>query len=238
MALPASFGGRNLVIGGSNSNMIPFGSGGKGAIVSNRKQIPGGLPIFDETYDERTLSADAQYELARMPWEFKDRVWNTVNPLLTNLLGTGNGQANFSLVGGENSALPRLPNSFVFSPQQTQQAVNAARAQGDQGVATQKQQISSDLAGRGFSKRSPIAMALGLAADTGGRMSNADQEREIRLGHAEQNARQDLSVGQLAQQQWQNWNQADIARRQAQVDSILNSQRNVASLISALSGLA
>lgn len=236
MALPATFGNRQMAYGGSQSNIIPFASGGRGAIVSQKNQVKGGLPVFNETYDERTLNADAQYELAKLPWEFKDRVWNTVNPLLTGLLG-GGGQATFGQVGGENTPLPRLPNSFVFSPEQTQMAVNSARAQGDQGTATQKEQIASEMAGRGFSKRSPIAMALNLAADTGGRMSNADQEREIRLAHTDRNAKQDLSVGTLAQQQWRDFNQMDVARRQSQVDSILNGQRSIAALISALGGL-
>ena len=76
---------------------------------ANKTQVKGGLPVFNDTYDERTLNADAQYDIAMRPWEFKDRVWNTVNPLLQGLVGNfGGGETKFGLVGGENTALPKL----------------------------------------------------------------------------------------------------------------------------------
>jgi hypothetical protein len=242
-------GNRQMVMGNSGSNIVPFGSGGRGSIISSRKQVGGGVnpflgafgggsPLYDETYDERTLNAESQYELAQKPWDFKNKVFGAISPLLTGLVGDGSQQGNFGQIGGSNTPLPTLPNSFVYSPDQIQQQVNSARAQGDQGAASQKQQIAGDLAGRGFSMKSPLAMALNLGADTGARMSNADQEREIRFGASGANAKQALGVGQLANQQWNDYNQADIARRKTQVESILGSQRNVASLLSILAGLA
>ena len=221
---------------GDTGQLVPMGASGRGSVIKNTKQVKGGLPIYDETYDEGRLSADAQYELGRMPWDLRRDVFNQVQPLLGGLTGEGN--INFGLVGGQNTPMPALPNSFVYSPQQIQQQVNAARAQGDQGAMTQKRQIAGDLAGRGFGARSPLAMALQLGADTGARARNADQEREIRFDAAGANAKQDLSVGQLAQLGWNNWNQLDVERRKTQAESALSQNRNMIALISALSGLA
>lgn len=245
--MPDQFG-RTMAIGGRKSNIIPFGSGGRGSIISNTKQVGGGnpflspfaaggggSPIFDETYDERTLNADAQYDIAQRPWDFKEKVFGAINPFIQSTIG---GNANFGQVGGSNTPLPTLPNSFVFSPEQTQQAVNAARAQGDQSATTQKSNLAGDLAGRGFSQNSPLAMAMRQGADQAAMMSNADQEREIRLGHADRNSKQGLAVGQLANQQWQDWNSADIERRRNQVNAILGGQQNLTSLLSLLAGLA
>lgn len=196
--------------------------------------VKGGLPIYEDTYGG--LTAAEEKEIAMAPLNFRRDVFNKIFPLAGGAMGEGS--VNFSQVGGTNTPMPTLPNSFVYSPQQVQQQVNSAKAQGAQGAATQKRQIASDISSRGFGGRSALAMALNQAADTGARARNADQEREIRFDAAGANARQDLAVGGLAQQGWNNWNQLDIERRKTQADSILNSQRNMAALIASLSGLA
>lgn len=223
--------------GSNRQGASPFNFGQSVDGLTRRRVsgVPGGLPVYEDVYGG--LSGKDEKEIALAPWNYRRDVFNKISPMIGGLLGDGNQQTSFGLVGGQNTPQPALPNSFVFSPDQTQQAVNAARSQGDQAAATQKTQNAGDLAGRGFSLRSPLAMAMNQAADTGARMSNADQEREIRLGHAAQNARQDLGVGNLAQQAWQNWNQSDIARRQQQIESILGNQRNSAQLLSILASL-
>lgn len=219
---------------------------GPGATKTRTYGVQGGLPMYDNTTDEGQMSAGAQeglakrgqdlnFQQAQLPWNFKQGVFDKTFPLLQGLIsGGGGGGLNFGRVGGENTPLPQLPNSFVYSPQQIQQQVNAAHSTADTGAATQKQQIGEQMAGRGFSGRSPIAMALQQAADVTGRAQGADQERQIRFGAAGQNAQQALGVGQLAQTAWQGFNQADIARRQAAVDAALGGQRNMAALIGAL----
>lgn len=206
-----------------------MGSGLTGRTV---RGVPGGLPIYEDRYGG--LSGQDQKDIALAPWNYRQGVFNRTFPLLSGLMGDS--KLSTSPVGGSNSPLPGLPNRYVFSPGQIQQQVNAARGQIDQGTATEKGDIAAKMSARGFGGSSPIAQALNLTADLGGRQQGTDAERSIRMGAAGQNAQQDLSVGSLAQNQWRDSNQADIARRQSQVDAALSAQRNMASLIQALAG--
>lgn len=210
-----------------------MGSGLTKRVVSG---VQGGLPQYQDTYGG--LTGQQEFDLASGPLNFKRETFNKIFPMVTGLMGQGDSSSSFGKVGGENTPLPRLPNSFVYSPDQIQQQVNSARAQGDQGAFTQKQTIAADAGARGFGTRSPFAMASAQAADTGARMSNADQERQIRFEGAGANAKQDLAVGGLANQQWQQFNQADIERRRSQLEAQLGSQRNMQSLLATLAGFA
>lgn len=193
----------------------------------------------DEQIKQRHLDRFHEDRLARLPWDYKREVFNQTFPLIRDQIGgQSDASATFGRVGGENTAQPALPNSFVFSPQQTQQRVNAARAMADQGAASQSRQVGEGMTARGFGSRSPALLALQQGASMAGRMQGADQEREIRRGDAQMNANQDLGVGQLAQQAWNAWQQNDIARRQTQVEAALGQSRNMVSLIQALTGLA
>lgn len=223
--------------GNNRGSVIQSSKGLGGGMGYGGAYSPGGLPMNENTYDESKLNADSQFELGMAPINFKRDVFDKTFPLIQGLAGSGNFNQSFGAVGGQNTPLPKLPNSFVYSPDQIQQQVNAARAQGDQGGLTQRQQTQANLTGRGFSTRSPLAMAMNQAADTGVRAQNQDAERQIRFGAAGQNANQDLQVGQLAEHAWNDFNQNDVARRTNQTNSILGQQRNLSSLIAALSGL-
>lgn len=227
---------------GGVGNMSPRG-GNRGAVIQNTKQLggafipgqgwqPAGLAMNESTNDERTLNADSQFEMANAGNVLKRDIFNRVSPFLGDAFGSASG--SFGAVGGQNTPLPQLPNSFVFNDQQTNQMVNAARAQGDQGAQTQRQQLAGSLSGRGFGQNSPLAMALMQGADSTARMGNADQERQIRFGAADRNAQQALGVGQLATTAWNAFNQADIARRQQQLEGYLGNQRSMVSLLGAL----
>lgn len=181
---------------------------------------------------------EQNYRAAELPINLRRDIFNQTFPLINRAFDGmgGGGSANFGQVGGTNTPQPNLPDNFVYSPDQIQQQVNSARAQGDQGAETQKRKMSGELAGRGFGSKSPLAMALEQAADSTARMGNADQEREIRFDAAGANAKQALDVGNLAQNAWTNWNTADIERRKTQINALLGNQQNMAQLISALGG--
>jgi hypothetical protein len=229
--------GGNAATGGAGGGFVSA-SGRRGASRSRTQNVDGGLGVHDMTYDDSSLGADAQYELGMAPINYKRETFNKIFPLVTGLMGQGDSSSSFGRVGGENTPLPRLPNSFVYTPDAVQAQVNAARAQGDQGAFTQKQTIVADAGARGFGTRSPFAMASAQAADTGARMSNADQERQIRFDAAGANARQDLAVSGLANQQWAAFNQADVERRKTQLEAQLGQQRNMQSLLATLAGFA
>lgn len=197
-------------------------------------------PLVGPSTADRRFTEQNQFNFAQaqLPWNYRREVFNQTFPLIQGLVGqNGSFNGSFGTVGGTNTPQPNLPDSFVYSGDQIQQQVNAARAQGDTGAQVQKDSAQGALAGRGFSSRSPLAMAMEQAADTGARASNADQERQIRFDAAGANAGQALNVGRLAQDAWSNWNNTDIERRKTQLNALLGSQSAVTNLISALGGL-
>jgi hypothetical protein len=207
--------------------------------------------VIDRDYARLKMQADNQKEIAQLPWQFKREVFGKIYPLINNLAsggGSGGGSGwggsgsssggSFDRVGGTNTPLPALPNSSIYSPDAIQGQVNAARAQGDQSAATLARQATESVAGRGFSSRSPMLQSIKSGIGTATAASNADQEREIRFSATGANAGQANTVAQLANTQWQNFNQADIERRKATADAFFNQQRNIAGLIGALSSLA
>lgn len=159
-----------------------------------------------------------QFRASQLPFDFRrELLGRTEGDYRDSLqaINDPNGFASYlSGVGGQAPALPGLPSSEVFSGDQVNQQVNAARAQGDQGAAEQTRQSQQRLAAQGFGSRSPIQAALQQQILTGAGASNADQERQIRLDAAQANAQQGLSVGSLANQQYQLNNDQDIRRRQ------------------------
>ena len=194
--------------------------------------------LADQQNETARFGIEQNYKAAELPVNLRREVFYNTLPFISKMFdGYGGGTTgSFGLVGGSNTQQPNLPDNFVYSPDQIQQQVNSARAQGDQGAESQKRKMSGELAGRGFGSKSPLAMALAQAADSTARMSNADQEREIRFDAAGANANQALEVGTLAQNAWTNWNNADIERRKTQINALLGNQQNMAQLISALGG--
>lgn len=168
-----------------------------------------------------------QYKAALAPIDWSKQKFGQIFPLVQNAL---NGfTANGGRVGGQNTPQPAVTTGGVYSDGQIQQNVNAARAGVDQQAATDSRAAAAKLAGQGFGGRSPLLAAIqgqiaGQAMGTG-----ADQERQIRSNAAEANSKQNLASQQLAEQQWQDFNTADIQRRQAaanQTSSLLAALAN------------
>lgn len=203
---------------------------------------------FDASNTTAQRGQDLNLQAAQLPWQYKRDIFGQVFPLVQQAAG-GFGQqggqgalANFQsalqLVGGQNSALPGLPPSAVFTPEQTQQRVNAQAAQNEAAAATQRQRAAEDTAARGFGSRSPLLAALNAQIDTSTAAANSDFARQAGLDAAQANAQQGLQVGALANQQFQLANDADIRRRQAAGSYVQGNQQNALQLIAALAGLA
>lgn len=196
--------------------------------------------IFDALAPRQQAQDASNERIAAMPIAYKQGVFNQVFPFIKGLDMTGGANANggFQALGGQNTPQSALPSSSVYTPGQIQGQVNAANAQGQQSSQAQQQQASNNAAGRGFSASSPMVQALQAGIRSSTAASNADQSRQIQYGAATANAQQADTVGSLANTQWNDFNQADIARRQNVASNILNAQKNVAALISALGSLS
>ncbi len=158
---------------------------------------------------------------------FAQNRFNTVFPMVGALLDNLSNER----VGGVNTPQPQVSTSGVYTPEMIDQQVNAAKASIAQSAASQQQQAAAKLAGQGFGGRSPLLAALQQQIQGQAMASSADQERQIRQGAAESNAKQTLAGQTLAEQQWADLQDADIRRRQA-------ASQQISSLLSALAQFA
>jgi hypothetical protein len=152
-----------------------------------------------------------QSQLGMMPWAYKNAVFGTVSPLLNQLMGG----ASSGLVGGQNPAVPQVSEAPVWSPQQVDQRVNAAKAGNAQAADTATRQAQTKLAGQGFGSKSPLLAQLSgniAQARMGG---DAAADREIRWDAATGNAAH-VQKSQVANQNAAvAFNDQDIKRRQS-----------------------
>ena len=166
-----------------------------------------------------------QKELALAPLDWAKQRFNTILPMLQGAIG-GMGGAP-----GANVPVPQITAGPVFSDQQIQQQVNQARGATDAGTATQQRNVAQNLAGRGFGSNSPLQQALQTNLGAMGRQTGAEQETNIRLGAAQQNAQQKLASQQAAAQ-------AQLGAAQIGVEAQRPWWQYRTSLLGALAGLA
>lgn len=180
---------------------------------------------------QETANADraSNFQLGMAPWNFKDKVFQTVSPLLTGLLGTGAGGQS-PLVGGQTTPAPAIDANPIWNPQQVNQQVNATKAGNAASAATQQQQAARKTAGQGFGSRSPLLAALNSGIDQSRMAADADADREIRWGAAEGNAGHVLKAQTANADVWKAQNQIDVERRKA-------NNQYVSSLASIIGGL-
>ncbi len=188
-------------------------------------------------FQEKKLAADQanagadrnlQLQLGQLPWQYKDKVFGTISPLLQNLMGN---QGPGGTVGGQNPGVPQVDAGPIWSPQQVNQQVNSAKANNAQAADTQSKAAQTKLSAQGFGSKSPLLAALEGNIGQAKMGADADAERGIRWDAAGGNAGHVLK-GQMANQGAAiAFNDADIKRRQS------NNQYTT-SLLSVLGGLA
>lgn len=178
---------------------------------------------YDRDYQGRQADANRAASLA--PLDFKKSVWNQISPLVTALGQGGAGDR----VGGAGAPQPGVTVGGVWSPQQVDQQVNAAKSNNAMSAATQTRAAETGAAGRGFGANSPLLMALKgqIGAATMG--ANADADRQIRWDAAQGNAKQQLASEGLRGELWKAGEDSDIRRRQT-------ANQGVSSLLAALGG--
>lgn len=171
---------------------------------------------------------DLSFRASMAPVEFARDRFNSVLPMFqTALAGGGDAER----VGGQNTPTPGVTVGGVYSPQQVDEQVNAARARNAEETATQQRLAREQGAARGMSSRSPLAAALDQRFASGRMAADADAERQIRFDAAGANARQQTASEGLRGQLWNQENALDIQRRQT-------AQQGRNALLAALAGFA
>ena len=200
-----------------------------------------------------TRGQDLDFRAAMAPVEWQRERFNQVLPLFTGVMrdfGTfeGGGQPSGTMgtemysalggqasgtsrgLGGSNLPAPEITVGGVFSPEQTQQQLNAGYARNAMMADTQRRRIGESAGGRGMSGSSPLLSALSSGVGAAQMATDAETARETKLGHSKANAEQRLASEGLRSQQWSQANQGDIARRQ-----LVQQQQNA--LVMALAGM-
>jgi hypothetical protein len=126
--------------------------------------------------------------------------------------------------------MPTINRGPIYSQQQQQTAVNAQQANNNQSYQTLARQMAQSNAQRGFGGNSPALAAQQEQAALANVGQNAQVARELPMQYQQANADQTYRTDTLAQNQWQQGQQVDIARRQNQLQAlqaILGSLGNV-----------
>lgn len=160
----------------------------------------------------RAADRDTQLQLGMAPINLKRDIFNQVSPLLTGLVGNaGNGDR----VGGTNSPPPDITRGGIWSPQQVDEQVNAAKSANAANADRTTRGNATSLAAQGFGSRSPLLAALNASTQMQRAGADATADRETRWNAAEGNAQQTTRTDQLAVDRWDRTEKNDIARRQA-----------------------
>lgn len=199
------------------------------------RAFQGGQAAADRAFQgaQNDAQRNLQMQLGLAPTQLEREKFGAISPYINSILGglTGAGGGGmFGQVGGAPPPMPAITAAPVYSQQDTDRAVNSAKANNAQQTATQNRDLATRLGGQGFSSRSPLLASIQASNQMAQLGADASAENNIRFGNAATNARQ-LLAGQQAQQgQWSDFNDQDIRRRQTQMSG-------VASLIGALGGL-
>lgn len=155
-----------------------------------------------------------QYSLGMDQMRAQTGKFNTVFNLMKDQLGNFGGGMGAGGYGGAGAvgSQPNISDQPVFTPQQVQQQVNAARSGNDQAAAGAQQRMQQGLAGRGFGAGSPLAAALGQNLYAQNLATNTGNERDTRMGAAQTNAGQVFEAQKAREQQYANRQQEEIER--------------------------
>lgn len=206
---------------GQAGNYRNLGGGLVAVSGSASHGVPSGEKLLDTGYAMRKMQQDEAEKDRKLRLQMQQNELAPVNArlswvqsLLPGLMGS------FSQVGGQARPQPDFTPSPVYTDQQMQQQVNAARGMNDARTATQQRLMSQQFAGRGIGAFSPAQQAMSRSLAMGNMRANAEAEREIPFQAAQANADSMFRGNQLQQQMWKDYEDMDIARRQNQLTGI------------------
>lgn len=168
----------------------------------------------------RGFASQKDYDARMGETNRKASQFNTVFPWVKDQF-KGFGASFGSGAGGGGG--PAIDANPIWNPAQTQQQVNAMRAQNDAAAAARTRSAQQGMSGRGFASQSPLMALLGVTAGNAAQAANSAGERDIRLNAAQANARHVQQGQALREQQY--------ASRQQEGNQRLNS------LVALLNGL-
>lgn len=153
----------------------------------------------DRTLKQHLQDQQLQYQQGVQSWK---QGW--VDKLLGGTPGSFlGGSSSFSFQGG--GSMPGTgANPYQITQDQTNQQVNAAKAQADAGVATQNRSLNASAAARGLGQGSPAIQALRSQNQYQGMQQSAQAAQQIPLENTKFNAQNNLAQQQLQQQAYRD----------------------------------
>lgn len=157
--------------------------------------------------------ARMQADASRYPTQVKESMFNRIFPYIGNLMGGGGG----SFLSGYNTSgqvgqQPYISDAPVYSQQNIQENVNAARAQSDAAMASRQQQLRNSSAGRGASANSPLVQSMMNAMYGQNLAANTAAEQQLRFNAAKENASHVLDAQKARESQFGARQQEGIER--------------------------
>lgn len=162
--------------------------------------------------------------------EFK---FDEVFPFVQGVVG-GIGSAGVPQTPGVRVLGPFISSRGVLSPAEVQSQVNAAWAKNDARTASQAFDVAAQLAGRGFSSNSPLAVAMQVGLFGQNLRANNDAATSLRIQAATANAAQILKGQELLQQQFFQANQIAVDSERNQVTRQVGILSAVAQMVGAV----
>jgi hypothetical protein len=184
-----------------------------GAGVPNYSQNSGmnqlGYQAAQGANAAQEYGSNLQYQLGQAGLAQKGAQFNDVFGALSGYLGNSGSSGG---VGGTNTAQPTVSASPIYSPLQIAQQQNAASANAMQGAATSNQALAAKMAGQGFGSRSPALSGQQQNAMMQALAQGQTAAQNVGFTAAQQNAQQVLAGQTEQENQWNDYNQAQIGR--------------------------
>ncbi len=159
-------------------------------------------------YRTQQAIANTQANAAKYPHTLQQGRFDQVFPWLQGQFNNAGGLFGQSGYNGQGQVgqQPWISDAPVYTPEQIQQQVNAARAHTAASVAGQQRQVEQKMAGQGFGSRSPLATSLAQRMAMKGLSAGTQAENDLRVQAAGENAKQVLGAqaareGQFASRQ-------------------------------------
>lgn len=187
----------------------------------------------DVTSETSRRGQDLDFQAAMAPIDWQRERFNQVFPLFTGVMrdfGTFGPGGPGDDTGMWRGPPPSVTTGDMFTPDQTQQQVNAAYARNAAMADTQRRRTAESAGARGMSGTSPLLAALSAGAGASQMAADSEAAREIRLSAAKENAQHRLASETARDRGYVDWNNAMTARR-----NIASQQQNA--LLMALAGM-
>ncbi len=156
--------------------------------------------IAREGYQNQLQLAKMQFDQSMQPLIQKNQRFHAIMPMITkNMEWAKQNLFGMPMPGGGSGGYG-IDSKPVYSDDQIQQQVNAARAANDASTAGKTREMQESMAGRGYGSRSPLAEMLSNMYAGQNLATNTANERDTRMEASKQNAAHKIEQGKLSVQ--------------------------------------